>query len=152
MPPTATMTGKRRLGPLIITNPNDSDSDSSDDVPPHPVVSPRGALDSIEPPAPLFGHPSRTQYVPADDFSGSSRSSPAPDTTPPPTPNQTNHPASLALLDDKGTHFHPQTSHLAPDRDTDSHGIGRAPHHIRRPSNDPSTDPVRVSAILLVLR
>ncbi|KAF8529432.1 hypothetical protein JB92DRAFT_661814 [Gautieria morchelliformis] len=139
-----TMAGKRRLGPLIITNPTESDSDSDSDALHHTVsVSPRGALDSIEPPAPIFTHSHSRSH---DDLSASSRSSPAPDTTPPPTPSQPNPPAAFAgVVFDNSSHkappFHAQAPNLLSDRDTDCHGIGRAPHHNRRPSNDPVSNP-----------
>ena len=137
------MAGRRKMqGHLIITNPNDSDSDSGSDIPHPHSISPRGALDSIEPPAPIFSQ----SYPTTDNLSGSSRSSPAPDTTPPPTPSQTNPPTLLENIVPKGPQFFAQS------RDIDSHGIGRAPHHIRRPSNDPAIDPVRFPLLFLVLR
>ena len=138
------MAGKRRLGPLIITNPTESDSDSGSDVVPRTrQVSPRGALDSIEPPAPIFSYLARSQSVPGDDLSGSSRSSPAPDTTPPPTPGLA-HPPTGLLLEHKGAQYHSQGAGVLAERESDSHGIGRAPHHHRRPSNDPQPHPVSV--------
>lgn len=129
------MVGRRR-GPLIVANP-DSDSDSlssNGDVHHHLSSPPPSVLSSIEPPAPIFGSVSHS--IPSDNVSGSSRSSPAPDTTPPPTPGQLQPPVDLnsgilGKMPQKDRHHVQQF-----EREADAHGIARVPHHIRKPSSD----------------
>lgn len=91
-------------------------------------------LSSIEPPAPIFGPASHS--IPSDNVSGSSRSSPAPDTTPPPTPGQLQPPVNLNS-DILGKIPQKDRSHVQHfEREADAYGIARVPHHIRKPSSD----------------
>lgn len=141
------MVGRRR-GPLIVANP-DSDTDSlssNGDGHHHPSSPLPPGLSSIEPPAPIFG--SASYSIPSDNVSGSSRSSPAPDTTPPPTPSQLQPPVDLnpGILGKFSQKDRPHVQQF--EREGDAHGIARVPHHIRKPSSDALQNIVRPSILL----
>lgn len=110
---------QKPLGPLIVANP-DSDSDSISDNDDHhqipPYSPPPATLSNIEPPAPLFAAETSRSFNPSDDVSRSSRSSPAPSSTPPRTPGHMQPPVSLTR---------------------DPLDKGHLDHHVRRPSNEP---------------
>ena len=136
---------RRPLGPLIVANPNpdsDSDSVSASDEHPNMPFSPPGALSNIEPPAPInFGSSNLTQSPnPPDDVSGSSRSSPAPSSTPPRTPGHMQPPPNLIkepqVVAPAERPYASARGHHLGEHNAAIYGIAHGSMHSHRPSNE----------------